>query len=124
MKHWKEILIQYALIIVIYNIIVYTDNYGGASNYYFLVFPMLAYMILMPGINDLINKSNKTLFKKTILKTILPLFFGGYVLLGFFVENARYFIYESFLYIIPGSVSFVINLYIAHKQKKNDNFKL
>ena len=60
---------------------------------------------------------NKTLFKKTILKTILPLFFGGYVLLGFFVENARYFIYESFLYIIPGSVSFVINLYLAKKNK-------
>ena len=63
MKLWKEILIQYALIIGIFNIIVYTDNYGGASNYYFLVFPMLAYMILMPGINDLINKSNKTLLK-------------------------------------------------------------
>ena len=63
MKLWKEILIQYALIIGIFNIIVYTDNYGGASNYYFLVFPMLAYMILMPGINDLINKSNKTILK-------------------------------------------------------------
>lgn len=117
MKLWKETLIQFVLIISIYNIIVYTNNYGGASNYYFLVFPMLAYMILMPGINDLINKSNKTLLKKTILKTILPLFFGGYVLLGFFAENAKYFIYESFLYIIPGSVSFVINLYLAKKNK-------
>ena len=113
MKLWKEILIQYALIIVIYNIIVNTI-YDGGDEYFYLAFPMLVYMILMPGINDLINKSNKTLLKKTILKTILPLFFGGYVLLGFFVENARYFIYESFLYIIPGSVSFVINLYIAH----------
>ena len=75
MKLWKEILIQYALIIGIFNIIVYTDNYGGASNYYFLVFPMLAYMILMPGINDLINKSNKTLLKKNYSKNNFTLIF-------------------------------------------------
>ena len=52
MKLWKEILIQYALIIVIYNIIVNTI-YDGGDEYFYLAFPMLVYMILMPGINQL-----------------------------------------------------------------------
>ena len=118
MKRWKEILIQYALIIVIYNIIVYTDNYGGASNYYFLAFPMTLYMILMPAVTNSINKSSKTVVRKAILKTILPLFFGF-----FLIDSEVFYIFVSLIYFIPCVVSLAINLYIAHKQKKNDNFK-
>ena len=114
MKLWKEILIQYALIIVIYNIIVYTNNYGGASNYYFIVFPMLAYMILMPGINDLINKSTKTLLKKTILKTILPLIFGIY----FIIDSDMFFRFVSLIYFVPCTISLVINMYVIKKRNK------
>ena len=123
MKLWKEILIQYALIIVIYNIIVYTDNYGGASNYYFLAFPMTLYMILMPAVIDSINKSNKTHLKKALVKAILPLLFGGYAFLCFVTSLEVSYIYISLMYFIPGLTTLVINLFIAHKQKKNDNFK-
>lgn len=120
MKLWKETLIQYALIIGIYNIIVYTDNYGGASNYYFLAFPMILYMILMPGVTDSINKSSKTMLKKALLKTILPLLFGGYAFLCFVTSFEVSYIYISLMYFIPGFIFLAINLYMAHKQKKTD----
>lgn len=115
MKLWKEILIQYTLIIVIYNIIVYTDNYGGASNYYFLAFPMILYMILMPAVTDSINKSSKTLLKKALLKAILPLLFGGYAFLCFVTSFEVSYIYISLMYFISGFILLAINLYIAHK---------
>jgi|GEM_PF-4141680 len=119
MKLWKETLIQFVLIISIYNIIVYTNNYGGASNYYFLVFPMLAYMILMPAVIDSINKSNKTHLKKALVKAILPLLFGGYAFLCFVTSLEVSYIYISLMYFIPGFTTLAINLYIAHKQKKD-----
>ena len=119
MKLWKEILIQYVLIIVIYNIIVYTDNYGGASNYYFLAFPMTLYMILMPAVTDSINKSSKTLLKKALLKAILPLLFGGYAFLCFVTSFEVSYIYISLMYFIPGIVLLVMNLCIARREEDN-----
>lgn len=113
MKLWKEILIQYALIIVIYNIIVNTI-YDGGDEYFYLAFPMLVYMILMPGINDLINKSTKTLLKKTILKTILPLIFGIY----FIIDSDMFFRFVSLIYFVPCTISLVINMYVIKKRNK------
>ena len=117
MKLWKEILIQYVLIIGIYNIIVYTI-YDGGDEYFYLAFPMILYMILMPAVTNSINKSSKTAVRKAILKTILPLFFGI-----FLIDSEIFYLFVSLIYFIPCVVSLAINLYIAHKQKKNDNFK-
>lgn len=114
MKLWKEILIQYALIIGIYNIIVYTI-YDGGDEYFYLAFPMILYMILMPAVTDSINKSSKTLLKKALLKTILPLIFGIY-----FIDSDFFYLFVSLIYFVPCSVSLAINLYIAHKQKEKD----
>ena len=114
MKLWKEILIQYILIIGIYNIIVY-NIYDGGDEYFYLAFPMILYMILLIAVTNSINKSSKTLLKKALLKTILPLIFGIY-----FIDSEIFYLFVSLIYFIPCSVSLVINLYIAHKQKKKD----
>ena len=43
MKIWKEILIQYVLIIGIYVILEYTKGYGDIHNYFYLWFPAIGY---------------------------------------------------------------------------------
>ena len=120
MKLWKEILIQYALIIGIFNIIVYTNSYGSSDTYICLILPMTIYMVLMPAVIDSINKSNKTHLKKALVKAILPLLFGGYAFLCFVTSLEVSYIYISLMYFIPGFTTLAINLFIAHKQKKND----
>ena len=139
MKLWKEILIQYALIIGIFNIIVYTNSYGSSDTYICLILPMTIYMVLIPAYISSINKTNRTLIKRAILKLILPLIFVIYNLIcsvdsfevSYIYNSLIYFIpkfemsyiYKSLMYFIPGLTTLVINLYIAHRQKKNDNFK-
>ena len=77
MKLWKEILIQYALIIGIYNIIVYTI-YDGGDEYFYLAFPMILYMILMPAVTNSINKSSKTVERKAILTSFFWILFNRF----------------------------------------------
>lgn len=117
MKLWKEILIQYTLIIVIYNIIVDTKNYGSADTYICLVFSMTLYMAVILAYTKSINHTDRTALNKSVLKFLLPFFWGCYTLLP--METSS--IYKSLMFFIPGCVSLVINLYLVHKQHKESN---
>ena len=92
-------------------------------------------MVLIPAYISSINKTNRTLIKRAILKLILPLIFVIYNLIcsvdsfevSYIYNSLIYFIpkfemsyiYKSLMYFIPGLTTLVINLYIAHKQKKD-----
>lgn len=123
MNFWKEILIQYVLILCIYNILAYTNNTGSPDGYIVVVSMMGLYMILLYAWTSSVNKTNKSLLNKALIKFILPLLFGNYMFLCAIFPFDLSSFYLSLMYYIPGSVSLIINLYIAQRPQNNKKQK-